>query len=136
MADVSQSVVVSSTPDEVWALIGDPVKVGDWLPMIAESRMEGDLRIASIAGREGEIKERIVEHSDADRHYSYEVVDGPMKLESYLSKLSVSAEGAGSRVLWEADFEPPAGLDKDEVGKAIDATYRSGLKSLRDVLGD
>ena len=132
MADVSQSITVTRSPAEVWEVVGDPLAVAEWLPMISSARMDGDLRVAAVDG--GEIVERILEHSDEERYYTYEVVDGPMRLESYLSRLSVSPEGDGALVLWEADFEPPAGADKAKVAGGIDRTYRSGLSSLRGVL--
>ena len=132
MADVSQSITVGQSPDEVWEVIGDPLAVARFLPMIESARMDGDLRVAAVQG--GEITERILEHSDAERYYTYEVVDGPMKLESYHSKLSVAPEGDGATVLWEADFEPPAGVEKAKVAKGIDATYRSGLGEMRSIL--
>ncbi len=132
MADVSQSITVPKGADEVWAAIGDPLAVAAFLPMIESARMDGDLRIAAVPN--GEITERILEHSDAERYYTYEVVDGPMKLESYLSKLSVSPQGDGATVLWEADFEPPAGVDKAKVAAAIDQTYLNGLGEMRGIL--
>ncbi len=132
MADVSQSITLEQSPDEVWAVVGDPLGVTEWLSMIKSTRMEGDIRVAVVEG--GEISERILEHSDAERYYTYEVVDGPMKLESYHSKISVSPEGDGSVVLWEADFEPPAGVPKEKMAAAIDKTYVGGLDSLRGVL--
>jgi hypothetical protein len=58
----------------------------------------------------------------------------PIKLEAYLSKLSVAPDGDGAVVLWEADFEPPAGVPKDKVAAGIDQTYRSGLGALRGIL--
>jgi hypothetical protein len=132
MADVSQSITVEQSPDEVWEVIGDPLAVAAFLPMIESARMDGDLRVAAVQG--GEIIERIVEHSDAGRYYTYEVVDGPMRLESYRSKLSVSPEGDGAVILWEADFEPPEGFDKDRMAAVIDGTYRSGLGEIRGIL--
>ena len=132
MPDVSQSITVSRSPAEVWEVIGDPLAIADVLPMIESARMDGDLRVAAVAG--GEIVERILEHSDAERFYTYEVVDGPMKLESYLSKLSVAPEGDGAVVLWEADFEPPAGVPKEKVAAGIDQTYVTGLSALRGIL--
>jgi hypothetical protein len=132
MADVSQSLTVEKSPAEVWEVIGDPLAIAEFLPMIESARMDGDLRIAAVAG--GEITERILEHSDAERYYTYEVVDGPMKLESYHSKLSVEPDGDGATVLWEADFEPPAGVEKGKVAAGIDKTYQSGLGALRGIL--
>jgi hypothetical protein len=132
MADVSQSITVEQSPAEVWEVIGDPLAVARFLPMIESARMDGDLRVAAVQG--GEITERILEHSDAERYYTYEVVDGPMRLESYHSKLSVSSEGDGAVVLWEADFEPPAGVDKGKVAAGIDKTYVGGLAELRGIL--
>lgn len=132
MADVSQSITVGQSPAAVWEVIGDPLAVAEFLPMIETARMDGDLRVATVPN--GEIVERILEHSDEERYYTYEVVDGPMKLESYLSKLSVAADGDGAVVLWEADFEPPAGVPKDKVAAGIDQTYRSGLDALRGIL--
>jgi protein-tyrosine phosphatase len=132
MADVSQSLSLDRSAEDVWEVVGDPARVGEWLPMVSGTRMEGDLRFASISGREGTMCERIVSHSDEERSYSYEVVDSPMRMRSYLSTLSVLADGEGSLVLWEVDFEPPEGKDKARFAAGIEATYRSGLRSLKE----
>jgi uncharacterized protein YndB with AHSA1/START domain len=132
MPDISRSITVARSPEEVWAVIGDPLAVAEWLPMIASARMDGDLRVAAVEG--GEITERILEHSDPERYYTYQVVDGPMRLDSYLSKLSVAGDGVGAVVSWECDFEPPPGKDKDRIAAGIDKTYESGLASLRGIL--
>lgn len=71
-----------------------------------------------------ELKERILEHSDEQRSYSYEIVEAPMPVRSYRSRLSVRGHGDHSHVEWEAEFEP-------ELVEAFSRTYREGLENLR-----
>jgi hypothetical protein len=78
-----------------------------------------------------ELIERITERSDADRFYEYEIVDGPMPLRWYRSRLSVHDHDGHAHVDWVAEFEAQRPHDESELARAFGATYRSGLESLR-----
>ena len=96
----SRSVDIAVPADEAWALVGDPAGVGSWFGAVAECRMEDDVRIATM--RSGAVlRERIVEHDDQERRYSYTVLEGIPNLTSHLATLSVAPGDGRCTVTWE-----------------------------------
>ncbi len=77
----------------MWEIAGDPATIPEWLPAIATSSVEGDQRAYTTVDG-AELRERIVERSDEDRFYVYEITDSPMPVSSYRSKLSVDGHRA------------------------------------------
>ncbi len=131
MALIRESIEIPVTPDEIWGLIGDPGRVGEWVPALSGSSATTDGRACTTA--EGaEILERVLEHSDEERFYTYAVVASPFPLRSYVSSLSVQPHGRGSRVDWTADFEPDEPEQEDGLRTAFSQVYRGGLDALRE----
>lgn len=79
----------------------------------------------------GELVERILERSDAGRFYEYEIVDAPVPLRSYRSRLTVQGHDGHAHVDWVAEFEAQRGEQEEQLAEAFAATYRSGLEELR-----
>jgi hypothetical protein len=133
MGQVRETIEISASPEDVWALAGDPGRIGDWVPSLAESRLEDDHR-ACTTQEGGEIAERILERSDEGRYYVYEITDSPLPLRSYRSRLAVHGHGDHSHVNWEAEFEAESpDLEPDLAGN-FSQIYREGLATLRDRL--
>lgn len=135
MAEVNETIAVDAPPSRVWELVGEPGRIAEWLPALASSSVEGERRTCQLAGPDGgEISERILEHSDDERRYAYEILEGPMPLESYRSEISVQERDGGSEVVWRAQFEPAGDAPADELVGSISEIYRGGLESLREQL--
>lgn len=131
MAQVLETVEINAPPEEVWAVVGDPGRIGEWVPALADSTLESDYRSCTMQDG-AEIVERIVERSDEQRYYVYEITKSPLPLRSYSSQLAVHGHGEHSHVTWEAQFEAEsADLEPDLVG-AFERIYREGLITLRD----
>jgi hypothetical protein len=77
------------------------------------------------------IEERILKHSDDERFYEYEIIASPMPVRSYRSRLTVLSDGTGSRVVWDAEFEPEAAEQEAELSETFAGIYREGLEALR-----
>jgi hypothetical protein len=75
--------------------------------------------------------ERIVERSDAGRFYEYEIVDAPVPLRPYRSRLTVGEHDGYAHVDWVAEFAPQQAEHADRLAEAFAATYRDGLEELR-----
>ena len=133
MAQVHEEITIDAPPDEVWALAGDPGRISEWLPLIAESSAEGDQRLCTTQTGD-RLVERILERSDEDRRYSYEVVDSPMPLRSYRSELGVEGHDGHTHVTWVAEFEPASAEAEEELRSTFAQVYREGLESLRDAV--
>lgn len=137
MATVSLRQEYSHSPSAIWAFIGDPGTAAAWIPSLDTSRLEGDIR--HVVFTDGNpARERISAHDDVNRTYTYEYIDGPLPLAKYTSTIRVDKSGAGSVVLWSAEFtaagEDAATLEK-ELEAGIGAIYRSALDEVGRLAG-
>ncbi len=130
MPQITENITIDATPDRVWEIAGDPATIPEWLPAIATSSVEGDQRACTTVDG-AELRERIVERSDEDRFYVYEITDSPMPVSSYRSKLSMDGHEGHSHVTWTADFEPADSADPAELESMFSQIYRDGLESIR-----
>ena len=130
MSQVTQSIILAADPDAVWAVVGDVANVHKWVPALAETHMDGDVRVATFA-EGGEAREQIVSRSDRDRTYTYTYLDGPIPLDEYSSTITVGpdAAGTGSLVTWNATLQAAP-----EVVSSIDDLYAASLAQLRELL--
>lgn len=133
MAHIHETIEVDADPQQVWAIAGDPGRIADWVPALSSSREEAGQRECTMTNG-AELKERILEHSDEERSYTYEIIEAPVPLRSYRSRLSVHGHDSHSHVDWEADFEPEQPEQEAELVEAFTQTYREGLESLRSRL--
>lgn len=131
MGHVSEEITVHAAPEKVWELAGDPGRIADWLPALTSSRLDGDQRHCTLQ-EGGELNERIIARSDAERSYTYEIVDGPLPVTSYRSTLSVSGHEDHAHVTWAADFEAQEPSADSELEDTLGGMYQQGLAALRD----
>jgi uncharacterized protein YndB with AHSA1/START domain len=130
MPTVQQEIQIAAPAAHVWETAGDPARIADWLPALESSRVEGDHRSCTLK-EGGQIEERILEHSDAERRYRYQILDGPMPLSSYESTFEVEEQDGHAHVVWTANFEPEdAGQEQELVG-TFEEIYSSGLGALK-----
>ena len=132
MAHVLAETQLPAPAADVWDRIGDFNAVPQWHPAIWASRLEdgGTVRRVSAAGG-GQSVERLTDHDDSARRYSYELVDGPMPVSQYRATLAVEDDqDGGARVRWSADFTPAGAADADAEA-AIGGFLRAGLDNLR-----
>ncbi len=133
MAQILEGVEIHAPAEQVWALVGDPGRIGEWVPALAGSTLHDDYRACTT--QEGaKIVERILDHSDEEHYYIYEIASSPLPLRLYRSWLSVQGHGDHSHVSWEAEFEAESpDLEPEPAGK-FGEIYREGLAALRDRL--
>lgn len=133
MAHVHQETTVHARAERVWGLAGDPGRIAEWLPSLAASELEGDVRRCTLVDG-GELRERILEHSDSERAYSYEITDSPLPIRAYRSRLSIEGHDDHTHVVWQADFEPEDPRQSDELTSMLHELYGQGLATLRHQL--
>jgi uncharacterized protein YndB with AHSA1/START domain len=133
MGTIHESITIHADPATVWDLAGDPARIADWMPAIAASTADGDRRFCTLQDG-GDLAERIIERSDEERFYEYEVLEGPMPVSSYRSRLSVEGHDEHSHVDWEAEFAPQEREQEQELTEMVSGLYREGLDSLRERL--
>jgi hypothetical protein len=101
---VRRHVRINRSPDEIWALIGDPARIQDWFPGIEASTVEGTTRIVTT-GIGIPMPEEIVTNDSIQRRFQYRIT-APLFRE-HLSTLDVLDLGDGtSVVVYSADAVP------------------------------
>lgn len=130
MTQVHETIEIHAPADETWAVAAEPARISEWVPALAAATVEGDRR--SCATEEGAtLEERILERSDEQRYYTYEITEAPFPVSAYRSTLSVHGHGDHSHVSWEAEFEPEDAGAGPELTASFSEIYRQGLESLR-----
>lgn len=142
MPEVYKSTVVDASAENVWETIRDFAGVENWYPGIESGavRVENDkpgdavgaVRAIEMPG-DVTVREKLVEHSDERRFFSYRILDYPLPLENYLSTLRVRriTESSASFVEWSSRFEVEPDLREEGV-ENITSVYLEGLKALRE----
>ena len=130
---VSESVYVNAAPDEVWDWVGDYYDVHRWHPGIHSTQKSGarNAEIRFLILMDGNrIYEELLSDSDAERMYSYKILEAPLPVVDYVGQLSVQPEGAGSRVTWSANF----GVDgnEQEIQEVVRGVFSGGLGAVAD----
>ncbi|WP_405447673.1 SRPBCC family protein [Streptomyces achromogenes] len=137
MASTSVSRTVPASPEKVWSLIGGFDALPDWLPYIPESTTLEGGRVRRLTNPEGEvIIERLVDFNEAERHYSYAILQAPFPVNGYVSTLRVHAVPGRedtTEVQWSGRFNPD-GATEDEVVDLFTGIYRDGLDALYETL--
>lgn len=132
MTKIVETAHVGAPAAALWRDIGGFGAVGDWHPMLARVRTEGEgegaLRI--VEGRDGTRQtERLLENSREHRFYRYKMESGPMPVRDYVAELRVEDNGDGtSTVVWSAEFEPT--LTSFRTIEEIQESLKSGLDSI------
>jgi ketosteroid isomerase-like protein/uncharacterized protein YndB with AHSA1/START domain len=129
MTTIHNDVTISRSPDEVWALLRDLEAVTEWVPGIAQARVEGTRRICTTADG-GEIHEEI-ELDDARRRYAYSQPVHPLGLSASRGVLSVTGNGADTHVAWVAELEFADPAQEAQVMPLLEQGYAAALDSLK-----
>jgi uncharacterized protein YndB with AHSA1/START domain len=124
MIDVATARTIAAPPDEIWALLDDPARLGEWLAFAESGELlegEGVGRRQRMHGRWGrkrsEIDQVVVEHDPPRRlawRHEAERLDGrpaPRFAASTLFSMTLEPDGAGTtRVTLRSRQEPASAL--------------------------
>ncbi|MCU1454130.1 MAG: Polyketide cyclase / dehydrase and lipid transport [Acidimicrobiales bacterium] len=103
-ASVRRHARIACSPDDLWALIGDPARIQEWWPGIVASTVDGTSRVITT-GAGIPIPEEILTNDPLQRRFQYRIT-GPMVRE-HLSTIDVLDLGDGtSLVVYSADADP------------------------------
>ncbi len=139
---VFRSMVIDASAEEVWAAVRRFDGVAAWNPGITASKMEsgGATEVGGIRrldAADGSVwRETLLAHSDLELFYAYDIVEGPLNCENYVSTHRFIPITDGDRTLgiWEADFDCHSS-DADELERIVgDAIYMAGMAGLNDHL--
>ncbi|MFV3370824.1 SRPBCC family protein [Pseudomonas sp. NY15435] len=136
MAKATAFIDLNSDIDQVWQLIGGFDSLPDWLPFIPQSALSEGGRVRTLKSVAGEtIIERLLDFNEAERSYSYTILQGPAPVRDYQSTLRVlpGAEAEGVRVEWFGSFTPE-GISDAEASALFTGIYVDGLAALKQKL--
>ena len=121
---------LSASPDDVWSKIGDPGTISAWHPAIAESSLNGKERKCTL-GNGAKIDEAVDDIDNANRSYTYRIVESPLPVADYKSTIKVVESAGGCAVEWTSSFDVTSGPAEDTVNMIKDV-YAAGLSALRE----
>lgn len=133
-ADAKGRIEAPGLPDEVWAVVGDFCAIKDWHPAVVEcveSEKDGDTYRELTLGDGGKILEKLTDKDDLS--YSYEIVESPLPVKDYESKIWVEEDDEPDRtvIYWTGDFEEK-GATEEEAEAVITGIYKDGLAGIKD----
>jgi len=130
---VKKRIEAPGLPPEVWAVAGAFCQIQDWHPAVAtcEETKEGDVVFRNLTLKDGaKIKEKLT--GTEDLAYTYEIVEGPLPVKNYKSKLWVETDDEPDRTIiyWQSDFDANGASD-EEAKKIITGILGDGVKGIK-----
>ncbi len=139
---VIRSMILDAPIARVWAAVRAFDGVSTWNPAVTAARMEngrptevGAIRHLDIA--DGTVfRETLLAHSDTEHFYTYDILDSPLPVTSYVSahrflEITHTDQTLG---IWESRFECDAAV-ADEMDSVVgDAIYIGGMIGLNAFL--
>ena len=139
---VKRSVIIDAPISRVWAAVRDFDNVVNWNPGVVAAQMEsgtstavGSIRRLDIA--DGSLfRETLLAHSDLERFYSYDIVEGPLPCINYISthRFIEITEGNKTLGIWQGEFDCEPTDETDLESIVGDTIYRDGQLGLNQFL--
>lgn len=130
---VKKRIEAPGLPAQVWEVVGGFCAIKTWHPAVADcvETKEGDATIRTITLKDGgKIKEKLTGTEDVG--YSYEILESPLPVKNYKSKLwlEVDDEPDRSVIYWQSDFDANGASD-DEAKAKITQILGDGVKGIK-----
>lgn len=121
-------------PPEIWSIVGEFCAIEKWHPAVAkcEESIEGDVTFRTLTLKDGgKIKEKLT--GTEDLAYTYEIVESPLPVKNYKSKLwlEVDDEPDRSVIYWQSDFDAADGKTNEEAKQTITGILKDGVKGIK-----
>jgi carbon monoxide dehydrogenase subunit G len=101
---VRREVRIACAPDEVWAVVGDPIRLPEWFPGIVECTVDGDTRVITT-GSGIPIPEQILTVDSIQRRFQYRITSAIVR--EHLSTIDVIDLGDDTSLLvYAVDADP------------------------------
>jgi uncharacterized protein YndB with AHSA1/START domain len=130
---IQNKIAIESSPDRVWAVLGDLAGVSAWIPGVTGAKLYGLNRVCATADGH-EIKEEITGYSADELIYSYKHLQQPLPVSNSRGTLKVEADGPASVVVWQAEFDVPDPAHETEMVAMINGYYQQTLESLKQAV--
>ncbi len=131
---VTKSLKVDMSAEEVWKAIGGFCAIADWHPAVEKCEVsEADgatWRTLSLAGG-GVIKEK--QTGSSSMAYNYMITESPLPVKNYSALFDVEGDDKSATVGWTASFEAD-GKPDSEAKDVISGIFTDGLKAIGEKL--
>jgi hypothetical protein len=134
---VTEEVELTASPARAWAVINDFQRWQTWHPAFASTEItkgtgnaKGTVRV--LATKDGaKFTEELLSYDPASHSYQYRIIESPLPISGYVSKIEVKESKSGSRIIWSSNFTVNPGASDEAMKKTIAGVYRAGLDNLR-----
>lgn len=132
---VKKRIEAPGQPADVWVVAGEAFcTIKTWHPAVAECEetKEGDVTFRTLTLKDGgKIKEKLT--GTEDMSYSYEIIESPLPVKNYSSKLWVEADDEEDRsvIYWQSEFDAADGKSDEEAKKVMTGILGDGVKGIK-----
>jgi uncharacterized protein YndB with AHSA1/START domain len=128
---IVNTVDIKATANDVWQVLGDLAATRQWLPGVVAARVEGDLRVCTMADGQ-EVHEEISDYDAGRRSFRFRHLRVGLPVRDSGGTFVVSPGPAGaSTVTLTTTFEPSDPASADQVSAMIEGAFGASLESLR-----
>lgn len=132
--EVTRTQDVAGTPDQIWSQIGGFCAIKNWHPVVGTCTTDGKTPpTRTLVTKDGKVTfvETQTARDDAAHTYSYNFVQSPFPVTSYIGTISVADKGYGmSTITWHGVYTPVPGKEKDAEAAFV-SVYEPGLAALK-----
>jgi hypothetical protein len=124
-------------PPEIWAIVGDFCAIKDWHPAVADCVLSEDggntVRTLTLKDNGGTIKEKLI--SKGDLSYTYEILESPLPIKNYKSKLWLELDDEPDRsvIYWQSDFDAAEGTSDEKAEEILTGILKDGVKGIKQM---
>jgi hypothetical protein len=144
MPRVYISSVIDASADRVWSIVRDFNGLPRWMPVVADSRIEGGQpsdKVGCIRNFNlkdgGNIREQLLSLSDYDYTCSYAILESPMGVSNYIAILKLMPITDGDRTFaeWTAEFDCDPMREQELVERIGTGVFQAGFDNLKRQAG-
>ncbi len=127
------TIEVDATPEQAWAVLGDLGQADKWIPGVTKVELDGTReRVCTFV--DGHVQhEEISDYSDERRSYRYSIAGSP-GMRTNRGAFSVNANGRGSVVLLDSEFEAIDPTQETQIATMWGTATKTVLESLRGLI--
>jgi hypothetical protein len=132
MATSRSQVRIKRSPDDVWAVLRDPMRIVEWFPGITGVSMDGEVRTIVMASGLP-VHEDIVTIDHRLRRFQYKIT-GPLPVSFHLATMDVidigTPESPESLLTYSTEIVP------DPMSFVLDGATSTAIANLATILND
>ncbi len=130
MIKIQNTTKINASPEEVWRVLGDPVRAPEYVPGVVSAKMEGMERFCTDA-HGNEIREELSDYSPERRAYRFRHITVPLPVKRSEGRFAVESDGADALVRMDWEVEPLDPAKEPDLAPLIDGASKQTLDLLR-----